>query len=49
MNDTVFVPADPQLRSFLEANPGVGLADTDSIARSRWRAWSSRALTASRS
>lgn len=29
MNDTVFVPADPQLRSFLEANPGVGLAGTD--------------------
>ncbi|MHC2282138.1 hypothetical protein ACVME8_008781 [Bradyrhizobium diazoefficiens] len=29
MNDTVFVPADPQLRSFLEANPGVGLSGTD--------------------
>lgn len=29
MNDTVFVPADPQLRSFLKANPGVGLAGTD--------------------
>jgi hypothetical protein len=29
MNDTVFVPADPQLRSFLDANPGIQFFDTD--------------------
>lgn len=29
MNDMVFLPIDPQLRSFLEANTGVGLRDAD--------------------
>jgi receptor-binding and translocation channel-forming TcA subunit of Tc toxin/ABC toxin-like protein/neuraminidase-like protein len=29
MNDVVFAPVDPHLRSFLDANPGIGIRDTD--------------------
>lgn len=29
MNDVVFVPIDPQLRSFLDANKGLGILGAD--------------------